>query len=197
MISWSQIPVTDAASAGILANINTNAIANSKLIGQMISNQQQVIENQNTLIRLMKEQNRTIKHTDDLKTEEINTYKKAPDANIVSYQIHELNTAKRQLIGVSKDFVAFIKSADNLKPSDYKTYENKVKTLIKEAVMAFEQTKNLLRSTSVIIPARERQELLQNTISNMKKHVTTIKSFEKELDYINKKRGSNNRFYGN
>lgn len=193
----AQIPVTDVASGGILTSINIQTIAGNKLMGKVISGQQQIIANQKTLIKLMREQNRTVKHTDELKTEEIAAYKNAPESIIVDYQLNDLEAVKTEIIAAAKDFVSFIKNADNLSTSDVRVYENKITYIINTTAQAWKQTKKLLSSTDKIIPARERQELLQNTIAAIRKNVTKIKSFEKELFYINKKRNTDDRLFGN
>ena len=192
-----QIPVTDGVTAGIATSINVQTIAGNKLLGQMIAGQQQIISNQKTLINLMLEQNRTVKHTDDLKTEEIEAYKKSPENIIVDYQLNDLEKVKKEIIDAARDFVRFIKSADNLSTSDVRVYEEKITEIVNNTAMAWKQTKKLLSSNDKIIPARERQELLQNTIAAIHKNVTKIKSFEKELFYINKKRNTDNRLFGN
>lgn len=163
----------------------------------MISGQQQIIANQKTLINLMREQNRTVKHMDELKTEEIEAYKNAPESIIVDYQLNDLENVKSEIIEAAKDFVKFIKSADNLSTSDVRVYENMITDIVNNTASAWKQTKKLLSSNDKIIPARERQELLQNTISAIRKNVTKIKSFEKELFYINKKRNTDDRLFGN
>ncbi len=193
----AQIPVTDAASAGILTSVNVQAVLRNKLLTKMISGQQQIIANQKTLINLMREQNRTVKHMDELKTEEIEAYKNAPESIIVDYQLNDLENVKSEIIEAAKDFVKFIKSADNLSTSDVRVYENMITDIVNNTASAWKQTKKLLSSNDKIIPARERQELLQNTISAIRKNVTKIKSFEKELFYINKKRNTDDRLFGN
>lgn len=193
----AQIPVTDVASGGILTSINIQTIAGNKLTSKMITQQQQIIANQKTLIKLMREQNRTVKHTDDLKTEEIAAYKNAPESIIVDYQLNDLEAVKTDIIAAAKDFVRFVKSADHLSASDVRVYEDKITDIVNSTAKAWKQTKKLLSSTDKIIPARERQELLQNTIAAIAKNVTKIKSFEKELFYINKKRNTDDRMFGN
>jgi len=197
LIGMAQIPVTDVASGGILTSINIQTIAGNKLTGKMLTQQQQIIANQKTLIELMREQNRTVKHTDKLKSEEIEAYKKAPENIIVDYQLQDLENVKKEIVEAAKGFVKFIRKAENLKTSDYKVYEDKTVEIVENTVMAWKQTKSLLSSNDKIIPARERQELLQNTIESIRKYVTKIKSFQNELSYINKKRNANDRMFGN
>ena len=193
----AQIPVTDGVSAGILTSINIQTIAGNKLAGKIITQQQQIIANQKTLIELMREQNRTVKHTDKLKSEEIEAYKKAPENIIVDYQLQDLENVKQEIVEAAKDFVKFIRKSKNLKTSDFDVYEEKTVEIVENTVMAWKQTKSLLSSNDKIIPARERQELLQNTIESIRKYVTKIKSFQNELSYINKKRNTNDRMFGN
>jgi len=193
----TQIPVTDGVTAGIASSINIQTIATNKLLGKMIAQQKQIISNQRTLIKLMREQNQTAKHTDDLKTEEIAAYKKAPETIIIAYQLKDLETVKAQIVAAAKDFVSFIKSADKLSPSDVRVYENKITAIVKNTAVAWKQTKKLLESNDKIIPTHERQALLQNTISDIRRNITKIKSFEKELFYINQKRNTDDRLFGN
>jgi len=197
LVGFSQIPVTDGVSAGILTSINIQTIAQNKLITKQIANQQLIIKNQQSIIKLMERQNQILNHTDKLKTEEIETYKKAPENIIVDYQLHDLENVKSDIVQAAKDFVKFIQGAENLEASDFKVYENKTVEIVENTVMAWKQTKSLLSSNDKIIPARERQELLQTTIESIKKNVTKIKSFQNELSYINKKRNVNDRMFGN
>lgn len=197
LLGFSQIPVTDGVSAGILTSINVQTIAQNKLITKQIANQQMIIKNQQTLIKLLERQNQILNHTDKLKTEEIEAYKKAPESIIVDYQLHDLEDAKSEVVQAAKDFVKFIQNAKNIEASDFSVYEDKIVEIVESTIMAWKQTNNLLVSNDKIIPARERQELLQTSIEAIKKNVAKIKSFKNELDYINQKRNTRNRFSGN
>ncbi|MEM7485714.1 MAG: hypothetical protein AAF348_10955 [Bacteroidota bacterium] len=197
LLGFAQIPVTDGVSAGILTSINVQTIAQNKLITKQIANQQLIIKNQQTLIKLIERQNQILDHTDKLKTEEIETYKKAPESIIVDYQLHDLEEARNDIVKAAKDFVKFIQNAKNLETSDFGVYEDKIASIVEGTIMAFKQTQSLLTSNDKIIPARERQELLQTSIEAIKKNIAKIKSFENELNYINQQRNTRNRFSGN
>lgn len=64
-------------------------------------------------------------------------------------------------------------------------------------VVAFKQTKKLLASTNRIIPARERQELLQTTIESLRKNIGKIEGYQNQLINANQKRTSKERIFGN
>lgn len=193
----SQIPVTDAASGALLTKSNITQTASLKVLTKLIATQEKIIANQGKIIKLMEEQNRTLKHTDDLKTEEIEAYKKAPESIIVDYQLYDLENVKDDIVSTAKDFVKVIQKSKHLKSSDVRFYEDKTLELVEGTVMAWRQTKKLLSSNDKIIPANERQELLQTTIADIKKNIAKIKSFKRELSIVSLRRKANDRMFGN
>jgi len=194
--AMAQIPVTDVAGGAILTSINIQAVLRNKLLTKQVANQQRMIMNQKTIINLLRKGNNIVKHTDELKTEEIETYKKAPDQSIIQYQLYDLEKIKDDIVASAKGFLQVTKSLDHIEAKELAKFTPKVAELVEGTVMAWKQTKKLLASRDRIIPARERQELLQTTIESLRSNVGKIKGYQDQLIIANKKRASREQIFG-
>ena len=195
-VAGAQFAVVDATAnaqlvkANIqLVKVNSQLMANNKLLTQMAKNQQ-------VLIDLLRTQNKILEHTDRLKTEEIETYKKAPANVIVDYQLRDLEDVKEKMVRAARDFVDFIGDVEHLRPSDYDVYNDRVVGIVENTVSAWKQTKQLLASNDKIIPAGERQELLKVTIDNISTNIAKIRGYQEQLKMLNDNRKRTNRFFG-
>ncbi|NJB38094.1 MULTISPECIES: hypothetical protein [Flavobacteriaceae] len=196
VLAHAQFAVVDATAnaqlvkANIqLVKVNSQLMAHNKLLTQMVKNQQ-------VLLDLIRQQNKILAHTDQLKTEEIETYKKAPASVIVDYQLRDLEQVKENMIQAARDFVDFLGAVEHLKPSDYEVYNDRVVGIVENTVSAWKQTKQLLASNDKIIPAGERQELLKLTIENISSNISKIRSYQEQLKMLNDNRKTANRFFG-
>lgn len=194
--AMAQIPVTDGVSAGILTSINVQAVLRNKMLTKQIANQQKIILQNKTIIQLLKKGNKIVKHTDELKTEEIRTYKEAPDNAIVQYQLYDLELIKDEIVASAKGFLSLADNLEHITAEELKNFTPKVTELVNGTVIAWKQTKKLLASRNRIIPARERQELLQTTIESLKQNIGKIKGYQEQLVNANKKRASKEQIFG-
>lgn len=179
-----------------MTSINIQAVLRNKLLSKQIANQQRIIMNQKTIINLLRKGNNIVKHTDELKTEEIETYKKAPDRSIIQYQLYDLEKIKDDIVASAKGFLQVTKSLEHIEARELAKFTPKVAELVDGTVMAFRQTKKLLASSDRIIPARERQELLQTTIESLRSNIGKIKGYQDQLIIANKERSSRERIFG-
>jgi len=196
LLATAQIPVTDGVSAGILTSINIQAVLRNKILTKQMANQQKIILQNKTIINLLRKQNNIVKHTDELKTEEIKTYKEAPDNSIIQYQLYDLEKIKDEIVLSAKGFMNLANNLEHISPGELKKFTPKVAELVNGTVIAWKQTKKLLASRDRIIPARERQELLQTTIESLKQNIGKIKGYQEQLVKANQKRASNEQIFG-
>lgn len=179
-----------------MTSINIQAVLRNKLLTKSVANQQQMILNQKTIINLLGKGNKIVKHTDELKTEEIRTYKEAPDKAIIQYQLYDLEKIKNDIVVSAKGFISMARSLEHISSEELQNFTPKVTELVEGTVIAWKQTKKLLASKDRIIPARERQELLQTTIESLKQNVGKIKGYQEQLMNANKKRASREQIFG-
>jgi len=192
----AQIPVTDGVSAGILTSINVQAMLRNKLLTKQVANQQKLILQNKTIIQLLKKGNKIVKHTDELKTEEIKTYKEAPDSAIIQYQLYDLEMIKDEIVESAKGFISLANNLQHITSDELQNFIPKVTELVNGTNIAWKQTKKLLASRDRIIPARERQELLQTTIESLKQNIAKIRGYQEQLVNANKKRASREQVFG-
>lgn len=114
LFASAQIPVTDGVSAGILTSINIQAVLRNKILTKQMANQQKIILQNKTIISLLRKQNNIVKHTDELKTEEIRTYKEAPDSSIIQYQLYDLEKVKDEIVLSAKGFMNLANNLEHI-----------------------------------------------------------------------------------
>jgi len=192
----AQMPTVDAPVASLLGTTNAKLSLITSLQKTSNTNQTTLISNQREIIRLLQRQNEILSHLDDLKNEEIETYKEAPDNRIVAYQKYDLERAKTEIVNQARDLMTFIESLDKIKYSEIESYTPKISKIVESTILIYTQTNSLLSASDKIIPAKERQQTLENATNKLRGHISKLKEFKLFLGMVNKSRKGMNELFG-
>ncbi|QKX07758.1 hypothetical protein HN014_22425 (plasmid) [Aquimarina sp. TRL1] len=186
----AQIPVTDAAAGMELTAINLQITLLNQNINQAnlkLSNLNNKVENTN---KKLTTSNDHLKKLSDLKEEEINSYKNAPDNRLVSYQKRTLMSEKKQIVNEIRNVLNWMGDLKHITEREKSKVEKRFTKMVLEITIIWTQTNDLLNANDSIIPANERQTMLEETLRVFKKYIGRIQQDESYLKMINAERKS-------
>ena len=179
---YSQTPVTDAKANVAL---ELNGVTLRKLVSQ---NQQ--------LVNLIQKNNQVLDRVRDMSEEELQSKKNAPNQLLVFNQMAQLEEAKNKLVRKGRQLIDLSNNFKHLKEDDYEDFFTETTSIVKNSISLWKQVEQLMKISSAIIPAKERQETLENATEQIIENSKRIEKFAMELSIVNKEKGINNVLFG-
>lgn len=146
--------------------------------------------------RQLDETNYTLEKLTSLKEEEVNTYKSAPDNRLVSYQKNQLFKMKTELLREMKRLFLDLRHYEHIPVNQKEKVKKYFTSVIEDIIRIYTQTDNLLLASDKIIPANQRQRLLEYTLDILSGYVSEVSSQNNSLKIQNNERKSRTELIG-
>ncbi|GAA4277542.1 hypothetical protein GCM10022259_22660 [Aquimarina mytili] len=191
-----QIPVTDVAAGAQLSSLNMQVTMLSQSVTQTnskLANLNSKVQNTN---QKLEQANDYLKKLAELKEEEINTYKNAPDNRLVSYQKETLLMEKKRIVLQVKQLLQNLERFEYITENEKSKTEDRLSGMVTQVLLIWDQTTNLLNANDKIIPANERQKMLEETLDVFRKCISRMEQDQTWLAMVNKRRKSQKELFG-
>lgn len=195
-LAMGQIPVTDVAAGAQLSLLNRQVTKLSQSVTQTnskLANLNSKVQNTN---QKLEQANDYLKKLAELKEEEINTYKNAPDNRLVSYQKETLLMEKKRIVLQVKQLLQNLERFEYITENEKSKTEDRLSGMVTQVLLIWDQTTNLLNANDKIIPANERQKMLEETLDVFRKCISRMEQDQTWLAMVNKRRKSQKELFG-
>ncbi|MBL0686067.1 hypothetical protein [Aquimarina mytili] len=195
-LAMGQIPVTDVAAGAQLSSLNMQVTMLSQSVTQTnskLANLNSKVQNTN---QKLEQANDYLKKLAELKEEEINTYKNAPDNRLVSYQKETLLMEKKRIVLQVKQLLQNLERFEYITENEKSKTEDRLSGMVTQVLLIWDQTTNLLNANDKIIPANERQKMLEETLDVFRKCISRMEQDQTWLAMVNKRRKSQKELFG-
>lgn len=189
LMSFSQFAVVDVNAGTQLSILNKSLVrANAKIAA--LERKVQITNKE------LNKSNEYLRKIADLKEEEINAYKNAPDNRLVQYQKKNLFEAKQKIVLQIKQLLKNLSNLKYLSEQEKKSTKKRYAAMVLEVANIYKQTSSVLEINDKIIPANERQQLLENSLEVFERCISKMERENNQLILVSKRRKSRKELLG-